>query len=75
MVRRNWREGRLTTHDSAAGSRHREGGKPTASDLAYAAIRDLILKTELKPGQVLYLRPSTVRGGAECAVDGEAPRC
>jgi DNA-binding GntR family transcriptional regulator len=48
-----WREGRLTTYDSPAGSGHREGGKPTASDLAYAAIRDLILKTELKPGQVL----------------------
>jgi DNA-binding GntR family transcriptional regulator len=43
----------LTTYDSAAGSGHREGGKPTASDMAYAAIRDLILRTELKPGQVL----------------------
>jgi GntR family transcriptional regulator, rspAB operon transcriptional repressor len=43
----------LTTHDSPAGSGHREGGKPTASDMAYAAIRDLILKTELKPGQAL----------------------
>lgn len=42
-----------TIHDSPAGSGHQEGGKPTASDLAYAAIRDLILKTELKPGQVL----------------------
>jgi hypothetical protein len=30
---------------------------------------------DIKPGQVLYLRPSTVKGGAECAVDGEAPRC
>lgn len=29
------------------------GGKPTASEMAYASIRDLILKTELKPGQVL----------------------
>ncbi len=43
----------MTTHDSPAGSGHREGGKPTASDMAYAAIRDLILKTELKPGQAL----------------------
>ena len=43
----------MTTHDSPAGSGHREGGKPTASDMAYAAIRDLILRTELKPGQVL----------------------
>jgi DNA-binding GntR family transcriptional regulator len=43
----------LTILDGPAGSGHRTGGKPTASDLAYAAIRDLILKTELKPGQVL----------------------
>jgi DNA-binding GntR family transcriptional regulator len=42
-----------TIRDSPAGSGHQEGGKPTASDMAYAAIRDLILKTELKPGQVL----------------------
>ena len=42
-----------TIRDSPAGSGLQEGGKPTASDLAYAAIRDLILKTELKPGQVL----------------------
>jgi DNA-binding GntR family transcriptional regulator len=42
-----------TIRDSPAESGHQEGGKPTASDMAYAAIRDLILKTELKPGQVL----------------------
>ena len=42
-----------TIRDSPAGGGHQEGGKPTASDMAYAAIRDLILKTELKPGQVL----------------------
>jgi len=29
----------------------------------------------VKPGEVLYLRPSTVKGGTECAVDGEAPPC
>jgi hypothetical protein len=29
----------------------------------------------IKPGQVLYLKPSTVKGGTECAVDGEAPPC
>lgn len=43
----------MTTQDSPAASGRRAGGKPTASDLAYAAIRDLILRTELKPGQVL----------------------
>jgi hypothetical protein len=29
----------------------------------------------IKPGQVLYLRPSTVRGGTETAVCGEAGPC
>jgi DNA-binding GntR family transcriptional regulator len=43
----------LTTQDSPAGGGRREGGKPTAADLAYASIRDLILRTELRPGQVL----------------------
>jgi DNA-binding GntR family transcriptional regulator len=43
----------LTIQDSLAGGGRREGGKPTAADLAYAAIRDLILRTELRPGQVL----------------------
>ena len=43
----------MTSRDSPAGSGRREGGKPTAADLAYASIRDLILRTELRPGQVL----------------------
>jgi hypothetical protein len=29
----------------------------------------------ITPGQVLYLKPSTVRGGTNCAVDGAAPLC
>jgi hypothetical protein len=29
----------------------------------------------IKPGQVLYLKPSTVKGGTECVVDGEGLQC
>lgn len=29
----------------------------------------------IKPGQVLYLKPSTVKGGTECAAEGEAQPC
>jgi len=47
------REDSLPKNDSPSGSGHREGGKPTASDMAYSVIRDMILKTELRPGQIL----------------------
>lgn len=29
----------------------------------------------IKPGQVLYLKPSTVKGGTECVVDSEVLPC